>query len=80
MPNERPTAIAYFLSGRALAQAGDSDKALVSFREGARIVRERHLGVPEQLVSPFLATLFAAARADKADPPHGAQKAHSVQK
>jgi CHAT domain-containing protein len=66
MPNERPTAIAYFLSGRSLAQAGDTDKALVSFREGARIVRERHLGVPEQLVSPFLATLFAAARADKA--------------
>jgi CHAT domain-containing protein len=66
MPNERPTAIAYFLSGRSLAQAGNTEQALVSFREGARIVRERHLGVPEQLISPFLATLFAAAKADKA--------------
>ena len=69
LPNTRPTAIAYFLTGRTLAHAGDRAGALDSFREGARIVRQRHLGLPEPLVSPYLDALYDAAKADAAKAP-----------
>ncbi|GGF11093.1 hypothetical protein GCM10011611_15920 [Aliidongia dinghuensis] len=67
LPNERPTAIAYFLTGRTLARAGDQPGALRNFREGARIVRQRHLGVPEPLVAPYLDTLYETAKSDPAN-------------
>ncbi|HEV2675033.1 MAG TPA: CHAT domain-containing protein [Aliidongia sp.] len=66
LPNTRPTAIAYFLTGRTLARNGERESALASFREGARIVRQRRLGMPEPLVSPYLDTLYDAAKADPA--------------
>jgi CHAT domain-containing protein len=69
LPNERPTAIAYFLTGRTLVRAGDSASALASFREGARIVRQRHLGLPEPLVSPYLDALYDTAKGDAARAP-----------
>jgi CHAT domain-containing protein len=69
LPDTRPTAIAYFLTGRTRASNGDRDGALDSFREGARIVRQRHLGLPEPLVSPYLDTLYDAAKTDVAKLP-----------
>ena len=69
LPDTRPTAIAYFLTGRTRATNGDRAGALDNFREGARIVRERHLGLPEPLVSPYLDALYDAAKADAAKAP-----------
>lgn len=55
--NERPTAVTLFLGGRTAAQAGSQADALDLFRRGAKIARDRHQGLPEGIVSSYLAAL-----------------------
>jgi CHAT domain-containing protein len=63
VPNERPVAITLFLSGRQalLENKKDSERALSRFRRGAKILRDRHLGLPESLVTPYMEVLFDEA-------------------
>lgn len=61
VPEERPVALARFRAGAALAEAGQRDAALAAFRDGARILRERRLGLSADAVMPYLDTLAAAA-------------------
>jgi CHAT domain-containing protein len=68
-PNERPLAVTLFLSARQMQRAGDLDEALARFRAGAKIVRDRHLGLPEPIVTPFLTALFERAAKDPANAP-----------
>lgn len=63
-PNERPVAVTLFLIGRALEREGRTDAALERFRRGAKILTERHLGLPESFITPYLDTLYAAAKAN----------------
>ncbi|HZS84323.1 MAG TPA: CHAT domain-containing tetratricopeptide repeat protein [Stellaceae bacterium] len=65
IPNERPVAVTLFLAGRESLKQGKIDRALRRFRRGAKILRDRHLGLPEVLVTPYLETLFAVAESDK---------------
>lgn len=60
-PNEKPVAITLFLAGRQARSSGDLDEALRQFRAGAKILRDRHLGLPENFITPFMDTLFETA-------------------
>jgi CHAT domain-containing protein len=60
-PNEKPVAITLFLAGRQARSSGNLDEALRQFRAGAKILRDRHLGLPENFITPFMETLFEAA-------------------
>jgi CHAT domain-containing protein len=69
LPEERPVALARFRAGAALLEAGRRDEALVAFREGARILRERRLGLSADVIVPYLDALAeAAARARDPSP------------
>jgi CHAT domain-containing protein len=57
-PNEKPVAITELLAGRQAHGAGDNETALKHFRAAAALLRERHLGVNERLVGPYLETLM----------------------
>jgi CHAT domain-containing protein len=58
--NERPTAVTLFMAGRVAIDAGNEGDALDLFRRGAKIARDRHQGLPEGLVSNYLAALETA--------------------
>ncbi|MBV8652457.1 MAG: CHAT domain-containing protein, partial [Alphaproteobacteria bacterium] len=68
-PNERPVAVTLFLAGRDSQKQAKTDRALRRFRRGARILSERHLGLPESLVTPFLETLYGEAEKNPAQAP-----------
>jgi CHAT domain-containing protein len=57
-PNEKPFAITLLLAGREARDNGDLDGALRNFRAGAKVLRDRHLGVNESLLAPYLETLL----------------------
>jgi CHAT domain-containing protein len=60
-PDEKPLAITLLLAGRE-AQARDNlGEALRQFRAGAKILQDRHLGLPENFITPFLDALFDQA-------------------
>lgn len=61
VPEERPVALARFRAGAALADAGRRQEALAQFREGARILGERRLGLSADAVMPYLDTLSEEA-------------------
>jgi CHAT domain-containing protein len=63
LPEERPVALARFRAGSSLLEAGRRDEALVAFREGARILRERRLGLGADVIVPYLDALSEAAAA-----------------
>ncbi len=65
IPNERPVAVTLFLAGREAQKQGKVERALQRFRRGAKILRDRHLGLPESLVTPYLDTLFALAQSNR---------------
>ncbi|MCU0984873.1 MAG: CHAT domain-containing protein [Acetobacteraceae bacterium] len=67
VPEERPVALARFRAGAALVEAGQRDAALAAFRDGARILRERRLGLSADAVMPYLDALAEAA-AEAASP------------
>jgi CHAT domain-containing protein len=60
-PNEKPVAITLFLAGRQAQADGDLNESLRQFRTGAKILRERHLGLPENFITPFMEALFEEA-------------------
>jgi CHAT domain-containing protein/tetratricopeptide (TPR) repeat protein len=60
-PNERPVAVTLFLAGREALQHQDADLALRRFRDGAKILRDRRLGLPEALVMPYVEALYRMA-------------------
>jgi CHAT domain-containing protein len=64
--NEHPTTVTLFLAGRTAIAAGNEGDALELFRRGAKIARERHQGLPEGIVSDYLAALESAIRKDPA--------------
>lgn len=61
VPEERPVALARFAAGAALADAGQRAAALAAFRDGARILRERRLGLSAEAVMPYLDALAEEA-------------------
>jgi CHAT domain-containing protein len=61
LPEERPVAIARFQAGSALAASGQRAEALAAFRDGARILRERRLGLSDDAVMPYLDVLAEEA-------------------
>jgi CHAT domain-containing protein len=62
--NERPAAINLFLAGKSAAGRGAKDTALVYYRKGADLVRNRRIGLPSSLVGLYLATLEDAKAAN----------------
>jgi CHAT domain-containing protein len=60
-PNEKPVAITLFLAGRQARAHDDLDEALRQFRAGAKILRDRHLGLAENFITPLLDALFEEA-------------------
>lgn len=69
VPEERPVALARFRAGAALAEAGQREAALAAFRDGARILRERRLGLSADVVMPYLDALAASAATASAPAP-----------
>ncbi|MBX6374863.1 MAG: tetratricopeptide repeat protein, partial [Acetobacteraceae bacterium] len=68
LPGERPEAATLFLSGARLRETGRHTEALAAFRAGARILRERQIGLPVGLVMPYLDALAEeVARAGRGD-------------
>ena len=68
-PSEKPEALCLFHAGRVAQERGNVDEALEHFRAGAKMARERHFDLSENLVMPFLETLFAQAERDPAKAP-----------
>jgi len=68
-PSEKPEALCLFHAGRVAQERGNVDEALEHFRAGAKMARERHFDLSENLVTPFLETLFAQAERDAAKAP-----------
>ncbi len=68
-PNEKPLAITLFLAGGEAHARGDAAEALRQFRAGAKILEDRHLGLPESLVMPFLQALSDEAGRNPAHAP-----------
>ena len=68
-PSEKPEALCLFHAGRVAQERGNTDEALDHFRAGAKMARERHFDLSENLVTPFLETLFAQAEKDPAKAP-----------
>ncbi|HYM03715.1 MAG TPA: CHAT domain-containing protein, partial [Stellaceae bacterium] len=66
-PNEKPYAITLLLAGREAREHGDNETALQQFRAGAKVLRERHLGVSEHLLAPYLDALLEAQQRHPAD-------------
>ena len=62
-PGERPEAVTLFLSGARLLAAGRRDAALLAFRGGAKVLRDRRIALPVDMVLPYLEALEAAAAA-----------------
>lgn len=79
LPEERPVALARFRAGAALYEAGRRDEALVAFREGARILRERRLGLSPDVIVPYLDALSDAASAARDPAPLGAEMFEAAQ-
>jgi CHAT domain-containing protein len=68
-PNEKPLAITWLLAGRAARERGATAEALADFRRGARLLRDRHMGVSDRLIVPYLETLLEEAAAKPAQKP-----------
>ncbi|WP_372623359.1 CHAT domain-containing protein [Falsiroseomonas sp.] len=66
LPGERPEAATLFLAGARLNATGRRAEALERFRAGARILRERQIGLPVDQVLPYLDALDQEARGDPA--------------
>jgi CHAT domain-containing protein len=62
-PGERPEAMTLFLAGARRLRAGDRAAALAQFRAGELLLRRHHLGLPAEVVLPFLDALAAEAAA-----------------
>ncbi len=69
VPGERPEAVTLFLTGARRAATGRVPEALASFRTGAAILRARQIGLPVELVVPYLDTLHAESQASPANAP-----------
>jgi len=65
-PSEKPEALCLFHAGRVAQERGNVDEALEHFRAGAKMARERHFDLSENLVTPFLETLFTQAEHEPA--------------
>ncbi len=68
-PSEKPEALCLFHAGRVARERGNIDEALEHFRAGAKMARERHFDLSENLVTPFLETLFTLAEHEPAKAP-----------
>ncbi len=69
VPGERPEAVTLFLTGARRAANGRRADALASFRTGAAILRARQIGLPVELVVPYLDALHAESLALPANAP-----------
>lgn len=69
LPGERPVAQTQFLAGREWLAAGRADEAVTAFRTGARVLRERRIGLNVAEVIPYLDALEASAAANPAARP-----------
>jgi len=79
LPEERPVALARFRAGAALLEAGRRDEALVAFREGARILRDRRLGLSADVIVPYLDALSDAAASARDPAPLTAEMFEAAQ-
>lgn len=68
-PGERPEAVTLFLAGQRLLAAGERAEAMAYFADGEAILRRHKLGLPAEVVMPYLDALAEDAAARPAEAP-----------